>query len=148
MKRTPTQIRLIGALAILWSSSAGQAATFSLVAVAVNGEPITPTDSVTVSPGDVIECEIHIAGWADDNWCPVGLGTFQACSSNADCSEGCQEFLLYTYQFKIDAAAYFSGGSGVLRPIGWDRPFPTGNRCVTDADCGKGARCASRGHGR
>ena len=144
MKRTPTPIRLIGALAILGLSSAGQAATFSLVAVAVNGEPITPTDFVTVNPGDVIECEIHIAGWADDNWCPGDHG-FQACSSDADCPEGCREFLVRIYQATIDAAGYVSSESGVLRPIGWDRPFPTGNRCETDADCGKGIECQ---HGR
>ena len=141
MKRTPTRTRLIGALSVLWVSSVGQAATFSLVAVAVNGEPITPTDFVSVSPGDVIECEIHITGWADDNWCPMREGVFQACGSDADCPEGCREFLLHIYQAMIDAAGYISGKSGVIRPIGWDRPFPTGNRCETDADCGKGTEC-------
>ena len=125
MKRTPTPIRLIGALAILGLSSAGQAATFSLVAVAVNGEPITPTDFVTVRPGDVIECEIHITGWADDNWCPICCGSnFQACSSDADCPEGCREFLLRFYQATIDPAGYVSGESGVLQPIGWDSHDP------------------------
>lgn len=143
MKRTPTQIRLIGALAILALSSAGQAATVYLVAVAVNGERITPTDFVTVSPGDVIECEIHITGWADDNWCTIDAYMFQACSSNADCPDGCQEFLLHIYQFGIDAAAYISGESGVLRPIGWDSPFPTGfyEVCQGDDDCPQGMEC-------
>jgi hypothetical protein len=73
--------------------------------VAINGEPIEPTDYVYAAPGDIITCEIH-GEWAG----------------------GAR---IKTWQFQIDGRA-FGLDSGVM-PAYWDNL--TDVWCTSDADC-------------
>ena len=73
------------------------AATLSMVAVALNGVPIEPSDVLHVAPNDTVTVELRISGWADD--LPDGLRG---------------------YDFRLDAAtAATSGPYGVMLPSGW-----------------------------
>lgn len=89
------------------------AATVELIAVAVNGSPITPTSTVAANPGDLIDVEILIDGWGDEN-------------ANA---------VMRAYQVVIDADSYIGECKAVsVLPEGWEQEFPT-RQCSTDEDC-------------
>jgi len=102
----------LGVIAAVCIGSRGQAATLTALAVAVNDEPIAPTASVTISPGDSVTCEFYLAGW--DNDFPQGP--------------------LKTYQVTIDGlASYRSGTAGRLEPLGWDVLWPLS--CTASDEC-------------
>ncbi len=89
------------------------AAEFSLKAVAINGVPIAPTSSPTVTPGDEVETEVYLAGWGDE--LPGGIGT---------------------YEFKLDMlSGYNSGQNGTVLPCGWDAPPAAFTPCESPDDC-------------
>lgn len=88
---------------MLLVSSVAQAATFRPKAVRVNGTAITPTNSVDVSPGDVIQVDWMLSGWGTD------IATVQ------------------NYQFTVDNAAMIDieqgdnpTGCGSIRPLDSD----------------------------
>ena len=53
-----------------------QGATLSLVAVKVNDVPVTSTSTPTVAPGDQIETDVFVSGWAKD--LPDGVWWYSA----------------------------------------------------------------------
>ena len=88
-----------------------------LVAVAVNGNPITPTSNVTVQPGDAIETNLFISGWgpAIDR-----LGSYE-----------------FTVAWPVAAQ---SGTRGTILPFGWTDPLST-IFCSGSSDCPLGMFC-------
>ncbi len=62
------------------------------------GGDITPSNTVSVNPGDIVIAEAFASNW----------------------SPSAQR--LRAYQFHVRSDGYFSGG-GTLRPLGWDRPI-------------------------
>ncbi len=88
------------------------ASQFSLKAVAKGGASITPTNSVTASPGDQIVTEIFLSEWARD--LPSGVRIMQArLDGNLD---------------------FISGGRGTVLPCHWDGPWnPVG--CSSPSQC-------------
>jgi len=88
-----------------------------LVAVAINGTPITPTSNVTVQPGDEIETNLFISGWGD----AIGL--------------------MLGYEIEIVwATAASSGLRGTVLPVGWDGPPPISS-CNNSGVCPIGSFC-------
>ncbi len=75
----------------------------------VCGGSITPTNTVSANPGDIIVAEFFAS-----NWSPNGQR-------------------LRAYDVTVDKEGYFSGG-GTLRPLGWDRP-DVDIFCRMSADC-------------
>lgn len=74
---------------VILAGGISHAATFSMLAVAVNDGAVTPTDSVTIHPGDVVECEIYLSGWGEDDFCDAGsANAYDRCSADADCVGG------------------------------------------------------------
>ena len=70
MRKMSGRLRLVCAcVGLLAMSAAVSAQQYSIWAVAINGTPITPTQSVSAERGDVITCEIY-----GSNWSPVGQG--------------------------------------------------------------------------
>jgi hypothetical protein len=55
---------LLGCVAL--GTNSLDAATFSLKAVKLNDAPITPTNHVSVRPGDTIVAELFVQGWDAD----------------------------------------------------------------------------------
>lgn len=86
----------------------------SIKAVAVNGNPITPTNCVNVMPGDQIETELYVSGWGTA--LPLGLRVYQL-----------------NFAWGNGAA---SGTMGVVTPEGWDAPITISPfACVENLDC-------------
>lgn len=65
---------------MLLVSSVAQAATFRAKAVRVNGTAISPTNSVDVVPGDVIQVDWLLSGWGTEI---TSLQTYQLTTDNA-----------------------------------------------------------------
>lgn len=87
---------------------------FSLRAVAVNGQPIAPTNCVDVASGDVVDAEIRVSNWK--TVLPFGANIFQA-----------------TLDLQESA---ISGDSGTIVPLGWDEPIREEETfCLSDPDC-------------
>ena len=80
------------------------------------GGDITPTNTVSAEPGDIIVAEVF-----GSNWSPDGQR-------------------LRAYQFSIDEEG-FTSGCGTILPYGWDGPPPTDVWCETDANCPAGMWC-------
>jgi len=80
-----------------------------LVAVTVNGNSITPTQELTVRPGDSLEAEVRVSCWG--HFLGV-VQTFQA-----------------AYYGELGAT---SGESGLVLPRGWDAPLIRDNCPCTD----------------
>ncbi len=79
------------------------------------GGDITPTNTVSAEPGDIIVAEIF-----GSNWSPDGQR-------------------LKAYQVSLDEEG-FTSGCGTILPYGWDGP-PTDVWCETDANCPAGMWC-------
>ena len=79
------------------------------------GGEITPTNTVSAEPGDIIVAEIY-----GSNWSPDGQR-------------------LRSFQATIDPRG-FTGGCGTALPYGWDAP-PADVWCETDAKCPAGMWC-------
>jgi len=92
----------------------------SLKAVKINNQPITPSNQITVKPGDIIECDIILSNW----------------------SPGDLEFAVHGYQIVLIANSFFTGGRGTVLPLGWDAPYAR-RTCSTDDDC-NGSMCNLR----
>jgi IPTL-CTERM motif len=98
-------------------SSCGPGSCLSLKAVAINGNPIEPTNNVTASRGDVIETEVWLSCWGAD----IGL--------------------LRAYEATLDGPdAVVSGDAGLVLPVGWDAPIEFAG-CYFDFDCPLGTIC-------
>ncbi len=83
----------------------------SLEAVAVNGQAIDPTNCLTAAPGDIVEAEIRVSGWAP--------------------------YLMYLRSYQATLELHkdvISGDGGVILPLGWDAPLED-VLCSSDADC-------------
>jgi hypothetical protein len=83
----------------------------ALVAVEVNGEPIPPTRSVCVRPGDLLETHLRFSGWTD---LVNGVRAYEAKLNLRDGS--------------------VMGASGTVLPLGWDAPVAIMN-CTSNANC-------------
>ena len=79
------------------------------------GGGITPTNTVSANPGDIIVAEAF-----GSNWSPTGQG-------------------LRSFQVAIDSTGYTSGGGRIV-PLGWKGP-PDNVFCEEDADCPSGMWC-------
>lgn len=84
--------------------------TFSLKAVAINGQSIQPTGHILARPGDLIECEMWITDFAD--------------------LDG-----IRLYHFTIDPNGHTSGDTGVIRLLGLDAPMAMNWSCDTAEEC-------------
>lgn len=84
----------------------------SLKAVKINDRPITPTNQITVGPGDKIECDILLSNWSPDELAFAVIG----------------------YQSVFIPDSFFSGDRGVVLPLGWDAPYAR-RTCSTDDVC-------------
>jgi len=99
MNRTAWGALVVLGCAVSGSTGPAMAVTVVLRAVQVNDTPITPTDSVTIQPGDIVVSEAYISGWDENE--PGGR--------------------LKTYQLTVDGlGSYWSGDSGSLLPAGMD----------------------------
>lgn len=108
-------VLVVGLWGMLIVSAHG--AEVSMRAVQVNDAPITPTDQVTINPGDSVVVEFYLSGWDEDM--PGGM--------------------LKTYQVKIDGVnSYWSGASGELVPKGVSLAGGGMIPCSTNADCPSG----------
>ncbi len=129
-------LKLWGLLLVFSLAASAQAATFSIKAVAVNGVRFPPTNHVTVDPGDTIECEIYISGWADDDFCfpsPRWWPPPIPCTTDSDCehvTEYCVEPRVRIYQATLDPNSYLSGKTGAVLPLGW--PYTPGSTAFID----------------
>ncbi|MCH7871806.1 MAG: hypothetical protein IID33_08905 [Planctomycetes bacterium] len=94
-------------------SAFAQTPTLSLQAVRINDVAITPSNSITVKPGDTIMAEIFVSDWSPDGE------------------------RLVAYQTVLSFDALVSGTSGSVLPLGWDRPLTGADDigCITDNDC-------------
>ncbi len=103
---------------LLAMSGVAGAAEVSLIAVAINDSPITPTSSVTAGVGDLIECEIYAS-----DWFPNGVDP---------------DDRLRNYQFMIDGSQF--GLDLPVMPAYWDDPHVT-SICYGDGDCPPDQKC-------
>ena len=85
-----------------------QTPTLSLQAVRINDVAITPSNSITVIPGDTIVAEIFVSDWS-----PSGER-------------------LMAYQTSLSRDAFVSGTGGSVLPLGWDAPITSAD----DISCG------------
>lgn len=116
---------LIAFILLLAPASAQAEATLSLKAVAKNGIPIAPTNSLGIARGDIITAEIYLSGW--------GNPPFDAPDNTG---------LVNTYQVTLagKAGARSSGNcsghcnSGYIVPVGWDAPLDK-DLCPCDDGC-------------
>lgn len=108
---------LISVVALLACAAPLRAATVSVKSAKVNDTPVQPAATITILPGDTIECDAYIAGWADD------LQSLDA------------------YELGIDSTGLVNAQSGALRPVGYDGPMSLFNLCTTDDDCSAPAVC-------
>jgi hypothetical protein len=128
-----------GSVVLLTAGTVAQATTFSLKAVKKNptciaglvgefcatdrqcdtspgsldgvcGGNITPTNNITARVGDKIVAEIYVSDWS-----PQGQKA-------------------RTWQATIDMYSFFSGSSGAIVPVGWDRPLEY-LYCEDNSDC-------------
>jgi IPTL-CTERM motif len=100
-------------------SACGPGSCISLKAVAINGNPIVPTNNVTVARGDIVEAEIWLSCWGAD----VGL--------------------LRGYQAILEGHdAVVSGDAGLVLPVGWDAPLQL-IPCNSMPDCPFGTTCSA-----
>lgn len=93
------------------------AATVSVKSAKVNDTNVRPADSIAILPGDTIECDAYMAGWADD------LQSLDA------------------YELGIDSTGLVNTQSGALRPVCYDGPMPLFNLCTSDDACIASAFC-------
>ncbi len=109
---------------------AGAPPHFSLKAVRLNGGEITHTNELSVQPGDEIEAEIRISGWAKE--LPGG-------------ARG------YTARIAGRAGAV-SGGNGTILPLGWNAKldplvcWPDPTVCDPEETCNLSQWCVYPGH--
>jgi hypothetical protein len=116
----------IGAVCVLLLQSYALAeATVSLKAVAKNGIPITPTNSVAVARGDIVTAEVYLYGWGNPPFDPpdnTGLvSTYQVtlagkagARSSGNCSGHCN--------------------NAFIAPLGWNAPLDK-NPCPCEDAC-------------
>ena len=107
-----------GAVVLSSSFSIADAAVVSLTAVKQNGADIEPSNQITAFPGDTIEAEIRISGWAGD--LPDGVRSFDV-----------------TVLGKSGAV---SGANGLVLPLGWDAPVNPA-QCQSPDDCDPEQNC-------
>lgn len=105
-------------------------ATMSLVAVAINGVPIQPTDTVAVSPGDAVSVELRLRDWG----AAIPGGQLRVFDSRIN---------------GIDAAS--SGSIGSVLPLGWEAPLfpePCDEGCPAEYPLcfTRCAQCVGSGH--
>lgn len=98
-----TYLRLVVVLVWFTPAVVHAEATASLKAVAKNGIPIAPTNSLSVVPGDIITAEIYISGWSDP---PLDGGTGE----------------LHLYQASLDPKSDESGSCGTILPVALGHP--------------------------
>ncbi|MGB2985451.1 MAG: hypothetical protein WBE26_06165, partial [Phycisphaerae bacterium] len=80
------------------------------------GGNITPTNNLSVNPGDIVMAEIFASDWS-----PEGQA-------------------LKAWQATISFHTFLSGTRGMILPLGWDRPVnPVA--CTSDEDCAEGESC-------
>ena len=105
------------------------ASTFALKAVKINDVVIDPPQStVFASPGDTIEVEIFISGWADE--IPDGVRAYSAMIANRQ--------------------GALSGDSGTVLPLSWNAPLnpqfcTSTDECEAEKVC-LFSVCADEGH--
>jgi len=108
------------ALATVGSLAYGEVPTMALRAVAINGAPIEATGSIVASPGDTIEVEIAVWGWASES--PDGIESYSA--------------------GMLNRRGAVSGRNGTILPLGWDAPLDSvpcdpggGGICPPETQC-------------
>ena len=114
MKRyLTTKLALPCLLLAVSTTVLAQNPTLSLEAVKINDVSITPSHSITVNPGDMIEAEIFASDWSPDGEKLSG------------------------FQVSIDRASFASGATGHIKPLGWDRPLVALDDvgCFSDEHC-------------
>lgn len=108
---------LCGIIAIFWGANL-PAAQVAITAVKHNGAAITPTSSITALPGDVIEAELLVSGWANE--LPEGVRAYNLVLQGR---KGVQ-----------------SGSNGLVLPKGW-KAAVIPKTCASPADCAPGEIC-------
>jgi len=99
-----------GILAAFTSPVWGQQPTIEILAVEVNGQPITPTNNLVAEGGDIIEAEFWLSHWSPEG---QKLRAFQITLDHRQMTNEC----------------------GGLIPLGYDNPRYDCT-CQVDADCG------------
>jgi hypothetical protein len=143
---TKNRIAYVAVFSLAWGGAKAarqtQTPTFSLKAVKVNDVAIEPTNSVSASPGDVIECEVFVSEWSPNG---ERLKAWQWGLDSFSLSNGRRERLqilggpraCLEQEECADLAAECYMGFCYRPPVGGPRP------CEEPADCASSEECVA-----